>query len=170
LGSSGAAGLFKGRTDRGVLYLTPRPDVSHGNVVSRLVGVLINHLRQKRDKGMLYVPRAGIMGENTWLEPDFFYVSSITETRLKGEYHTNADLVVEVISAESAVYDRHTKSDTYGALRVKELWLVDELGGTIEIRVLKDNAYKSHLFDRDHQMKSVFFPDLKLKVRDAFEN
>ena len=154
----------------GVLYVTPRPDVSHGNVVSRLVGVLIDHLGQKRDKGMLYVPRAGIIGKNTWLEPDFFYVSATTEARLTGEYHTNADLVVEVTCAESSVYDRNTKSDTYAALGVKELWLVDESSGTIEIRVLKDNSYKSHLFDQDHQMKSVAFPDLKLKVRNAFEN
>ena len=154
----------------GILYLTPRPDVSHGKVVSRLVGQLIDHLGHERDKGMLYVPRAGIIGKNTWLEPDFFYVSAITEARLKGEYHTNADLVVEVICAESAVFDRNTKSDTYAALGVKELWLVDELSGTIEIRVLEDKSYNSAVFDRDHQMKSVVFPDLKLKMLDVFEN
>src|SRR4026209_424725 len=64
----------------GVLYLTPRPDLSHGKLVSSLVRILLAHLQQTRDKGMLYFPRAGIRGKHTWLEPDFFYVSLNTET------------------------------------------------------------------------------------------
>ncbi len=34
--------------------------------------------------------------------------------------------MIEVISPGSAIYDRNTKADTYAALGVKELWLVDE--------------------------------------------
>lgn len=152
----------------GVLYLTSRPDLSHSNLVSRLVQMLITHLRQMCDKGILYLPRAGIMGRNTWLEPDFFYVSVNTELSIDSDYHTTADLVVEVISAESAIYDRHTKSDTYAALKVKELWLVDELSSTIEIRVLEDDMYKSNVFDRDHGLRSTVFPKLEFRVGEVF--
>jgi Uma2 family endonuclease len=44
-----------------------------------------------------------------------------------------------VISPGSAVYDRNTKADTYAALGVKELWLVDEHNKPIEVRVLSEN-------------------------------
>lgn len=38
---------------------------------------------------------------------------------------TTADLVVEVVSPGRAVYDRNTKAQTYEALGVVELWLID---------------------------------------------
>ena len=120
---------------------------------------------------MLYVPRAGILGKpDTWLEPDFFYVAAGTEARLYCDNYTTADIVVEVISAESAVYDRNTKADTYAALGVKELWLVDELSGIIEIRVLTNGHYESRAFNRDERIKSKVLPGFECAVRDVFED
>ena len=75
------------------------------------------------------------------MEPDLFYVSSETEARLAPNHRTTADLVVEVISPGSAIYDRNTKADTYAALGVKELWLVDESQKLMEIRVLDGDRY-----------------------------
>ena len=49
---------------------------------------------------------------------------------------TTADLVVEVLSPSTAMYDRTTKADTYAALKVGELWLIDTSKKTIEQRVL----------------------------------
>jgi hypothetical protein len=42
--------------------------------------------------------------------------------------------VIEVISVGSAIYDRNTRADTYAALEVRELWLVDEHNKTIEAK------------------------------------
>src|SRR5678816_3396674 len=79
----------------GILYLTPRPDLRHSNVVSRLVRIMMEHRLRTNDEGMLYVPRAGIRRKpNTWLEPDFFYVTVDTDANFDGEYHTTADMVV----------------------------------------------------------------------------
>jgi Uma2 family endonuclease len=123
------------------------------------------------DKGNLYVPRAGIWNKlNTWLEPDFFYVTANTEARLDGKYHTNADLVVEVISPGSAIYDRNTKADTYAALGIKELWLVDEFSGLIEVRVLKVDAYESSVFEREDRLTSTVLPGLAFQVAEVFED
>lgn len=152
----------------GVLYLTHRPDLSHGNVVSRLVGLMTEHCLRTHNKGLFYFPRAGIRGVNTWLEPVFFYVSADSEVRLDREYHTTADLVVEVTSVASAVYDRNTKADTYAALGVKELWLVDEFEGLIEVRVLQAEAYESRVFEREDELISTVLPRFGFKVRDVF--
>ena len=152
----------------GILYLTPRPTLPHSNIVSRLVRLLTKHCRSSQDKGVVYVPRAGIRGENTWLEPDFFYVSVETELLLKGDYHTTADLAVEVITNESAIYDRNTKADTYAALDVKELWLVDELEGLIEVRVLKGGSYESHVFEREDRLISTVLSGFSFRVGDVF--
>jgi Uma2 family endonuclease len=85
------------------------------------------------------------------------------------QYLTTADLVIEVISPSTATYDRNTKADTYAALGVKELWLVDEASGIIEVRVLEGEQYASSVvFERDDQLKSVVLPGLEFRVGKVF--
>ena len=124
---------------------------------------------------MPYFPRAGIMRwPNTWLEPDLFYVAADTQARQDPnypDYMTTADLVIEVISPTSAIYDRNTKADTYAALGIKELWLVDEASGIIEVRVLKGDRYApSIIFERDDQLTSVVLPGIEFKVGSVFDD
>lgn len=154
----------------GVLYMTPPPGYLHENSVSRLIRLLSDHLTATGDKGTLYVPRAGIWRKpNSWLEPDLFYVSAETQARLEPDYRTTADLVVEVISPGSAIYDRNTKADTYAALGVKELWLVDEASRLIEVRILKGDQFAPSVFlgSEDH-LQSVALPGLVFAVGSVF--
>lgn len=117
----------------------------------------------------MYVPRHGIsITPHTWLEPDLSYMSAETEAQTPTRYHTTADLVVEVISPGSAIYDRNTKADTYAALGVKELWLVDELLGLIEVRVLKADRYESSVFEREDRLRSTLLPGFGFTVGDVF--
>jgi Uma2 family endonuclease len=154
----------------GVLYMTPPPGYLHDNVASRLMALLSDYLKKIADKGRLYFPRAAIWSNpNTWLEPDLFYVSAETEARLKPNYRTTADLVVEVISPGSAIYDRNTKADTYAALGVKELWLVDEVSRLIEVRILEEDRYLSSVTLESHErLTSTVLPGLECAVADIF--
>lgn len=153
----------------GVLYMTPPPEKPHGKTVSRITRLLSDYLTKIEDRGTLYVPRHGIsITPNTWLEPDLFYVSAETEAQSTTRYNATADLVVEVISPGSAIYDRNTKADTYAALGVKELWLVDEFSGLIEIRVLKDDGIESIVFERNERLISTVLPGFGFTVEDVF--
>ncbi len=154
----------------GVLYMTPPPGYLHDSAVSRLLRLLSPYLTASADKGTLYVPRAAIWtSRNTYLEPDLFYVSAETESRLEPNHRTTADLVVEVISPGSAIYDRNTKADTYAALGVKELWLVDEVAQALEIRVLLDERFAPGIIlEKDDQANSVVLPGFTLAVREIF--
>lgn len=157
----------------GVLYMTPPPGYSHSTAASRLMRLLFEHVIKTGNTGAIHYPRTGIMrGPNSWLEPDLFYVEDEAQARLDPKYpkfFTTADLVIEVISPSTAIYDRNTKADTYAALGVKELWLVDEASGIIEVRVLKGNQYASSVvFERDDQLKSVVLPGLEFPVGSVF--
>jgi Uma2 family endonuclease len=154
----------------GVLYMTPPPEYTHDNVVKRLIRLLTLHLSAIDDSGSLYVPRAAIWtGPSTYLEPDLFYLSAELEARLEPEHRTTADLVIEVISPGSAIYDRNTKAETYGALGVRELWLIDETTETIEVRVQKSGGFdEGQRFSNDERMASVVFPQLQLPVEQVF--
>lgn len=155
----------------GVLYMTPPPGHSHDTVASRLIRLLTEFLISAADKGTLYVPRAAIWtSPNTYLEPDLFYVSAETEAQLDAEHRTTADLVVEVISPGSAIYDRNTKADTYGALDINELWLADEVAETLEVRNQKEGRLvSSGVFEKGETAISRVFPKIYIDVRQIFE-
>jgi len=159
----------------GVLYMTPPPGYLHNNAVSRLIRLLPDYLTKSGDQGKLYVPRAGIVkGPNSWLEPDLFYVAADTKALSDPnypQYFSTADLVIEVISPSSAIYDRNTKADTYAVLGVKELWLIDEALGIIEMRTLQGNQYgPSVVFERDDYLKSNVLPGFEVKVSSVFDD
>jgi Uma2 family endonuclease len=106
----------------GVLYMSPPPEYTHDDVVKRLNRLLTLHLAGVDDKGGLYLPRAAIWtSARTYLEPHLFYVSAELAARLDPKHRETADMVVEVISPGSAIYDRNTKAETYAALGVREL-------------------------------------------------
>src|SRR3989440_5770984 len=154
----------------GVLYMSPPPEYTHDDVVRRLNRVLTLHLADTGDKGKLYVPRAAIWtSTRTHLEPDLFYVSAELERKLGRRRRDTADLVVEVISPGSAIYDRNTKADTYGALGVGELWLIDETAQTVEVRKQTGDGFdEGRVFTRGEQVESTVFPTLKLLVEQLF--
>jgi Uma2 family endonuclease len=157
----------------GVLYMTPPPGPLHNDAASTLMHLLHEYIVKTGNKGRIYYPRTGIVkGPNSWLEPDLFYVAPETHAYLDPRYPklmSTADLVIEVISPGSAIYDRNTKADTYAALGIKELWLVDETSGIIEVRVLKGDRYApSIVLERDDHLTSVVLPDLDIKVASVF--
>ena len=159
----------------GVLYMTPPPGYLHNNAVSRLLVLLPDFLSKSGNKGRLFVPRAGIIrGPNSWLEPDLFYVAADTHAYADpnySQYMSTADLVIEVISPSSAIYDRNTKADTYAALGVKELWLIDEASGIIEVRVLTGDRYApSVVLERDDMLKSTVLSGFEMRVGAVFDS
>ena len=159
----------------GVLYMTPPPGYLHTNSASRLNRLLNEFLIKSGDQGTVFIPRAGIIrGPNSWLEPDLYYIAGDVKTYLDSEYPQylrTADLVIEIISPSSAIYDRNTKADTYAALGVKELWLVDEASGIIEVRILEGDRYASSLvFERDDRLKSTVLSGFEMRVGDVFDS
>ena len=152
--------------------MTPPPGHTHDNAVSKLNRLLSEYLIRSKDAGTLYLPRAAIWtSANTYLEPDLFYISAVTEAQLDPEHRTTADLVIEVISPGSAIYDRNTKADTYGALHVRELWLVDEVAETIEVRNQTGSGFGAGMiYIKGEQVLSSVLADLELDVRQVFEH
>ena len=155
--------------------MTPPPGYLHSDAASRLMVLLVEHKSKTGDQGKIYYPRTGIMrGPNSWLEPDLFYVAAATNAYgdpKYPQYLTTADLVIEVISPSSAIYDRNTKADTYAVLGVKELWLVDEVSGIIEVRTLDGDRYgPSVVLERDDQLRSTVLKGLEFRVGTVFED
>ena len=153
----------------GVIYLSPGSSPAHDDIVSRLVRPLVT---DPSPRGKFYFPRAAIwVPDNTHLEPDLFYVSAETEAKVDREQRPTADLVIEVTSPGSAIYDRNTKADTYAKLGVKELWLVDEDEENVEVRTLANKRFApGKAFAKGELLNSLVLPDLTIAVTRIFED
>ena len=79
-------------------------------------------------------------------------------------------MVVEVVSPGSAIYDRNTKAETYAALGVRELWLIDETAQTVEVRRQTGGGTfdEGRTFGRGEFIESAVFPTLRLPVEQLF--
>ncbi len=117
----------------GTLFMAPPPDPPHGSIDARLANALHRLLITQNIAGEVHHPREPIYINGTYLEPDMMYVSHELRARM-GTRRTSADIVFEYLSKSTAAYDRTTKADTYLALGVRELWLVDPDAVSIEVR------------------------------------
>ena len=120
---------------KGVLYMTPPPDFPHDQAASDLIVQLQKAIEKCGYRGNVYVPRAAIwVDDDTYLEPDLMYISKELQSEMDPRHWTRAEIVIEITSPSTAYYDGRTKSDTYPAMSVRELWLVDTERKEIEVR------------------------------------
>ena len=120
----------------GVLHIVPPPKNEHDYIIAFLSRSLTLFLAANDNPGLVLHPRASIYVEDVWgtyLEPDMMYVSNDLREKM-GDLRTSAEIVFESLSESTGVYDRTTKADTYLALGVKEIWLIDSDSETVEIR------------------------------------
>ena len=126
----------------GWLYMVPPPDEPHGSIDDRLNKSLVLYLAANDIEGEVRHPREPIYRDDaTYLEPDMMYISKALRERM-GKKRTSADIVFEYVSRSNATYDRTTKADTYLALGVRELWLIDPFTVTIEVRYSTEHKGK----------------------------
>ena len=158
----------------GILFLVPRPDPPHGHVVSRTCRELIKFMVANNTAGDVYFPHEPICRGaegSTYLEPDLMYVSR--ESRQEtGAQRTSADIVFEVLSCMTIVYDCTIKADTYLALNVKELWLIDPVTATIEVRYASKKGemlvWKALKYSRGQNAKSRVLEGFDVSVGELF--
>jgi len=158
----------------GYLFMVPPPNPPHGSVASRINRALMEFLIVNKIDGDVHFPREPIYVRaegSTYLEPDMMYVSSELLQKM-GTKRTSADIVFEFISRGTNIYDRTTKADTYLALGVRELWLVDPWNDIIEVRhaskIGEILVWKVLSYSHGHNAKSRVLEGFEVSVSDFF--
>jgi Uma2 family endonuclease len=148
---------------KGVLYMTPPPDYSHNQVSADLFAQLQRAIDGSGYRGQIFLPRTAIwVDDSTYLEPDLMYVSDELKAKMNPGHWTRADIVIEVSSPSTALYDRKTKSDTYQVMGVREIWLVDTEKKQIEVRSFEAN--KSAVFKPGDNLRSEVLSKIEIPV------
>jgi Uma2 family endonuclease len=158
----------------GYLFMVPPPNPPHGDVASQMNDLLVTFLKANNIQGKVHFPPEPIYVRaegSTYLEPDLMYVSKELREKM-GAKRTSADVVFEFLSRSTKVYDRTTKADTYLALGVRELWLVDPSNDVIEVRhaskIGEILVWKVFIYSHGHHAKSRVLEGFEVAVTDFF--
>ena len=158
----------------GYLFMVPPPDPPHGDVASQMNDTLGAFLRANNIEGKVHFPHEAIYIHaegSTYLEPDLMYVSKKLRKKM-GTKRTSAYIVFEFLSRSTKVYDRTTKADTYLALGVRELWLIDPWNDIIEVRhaskIGEILVWKILSYSRGQHAKSRVLEGFEVSVSDFF--
>ncbi|HEV8427498.1 MAG TPA: Uma2 family endonuclease [Pyrinomonadaceae bacterium] len=159
----------------GYLFMVPPPNPPHGYVASRMTRSLVVFVDANNIEGDVHHPPEPIWLRaegSTYLEPDMMYVSRELWKKM-GDKRTSADIVFEYLSRSTKVYDQTTKADTYLALGVPELWLVDPWNTIIEVRhaskIGEILVWKAIKYSAGHVAKSRVLEGFEVSVDKLFE-
>lgn len=156
----------------GLLFMVPPPDWPHEDFDDRLNKSLVLFVAAQDNAGRVYHPQAAIYTDDTCLYTDMMYVSNELAAKM-GKHRTSADIVFEYVSKSNATYDYTTKADTYLALGVRELWLVDADNQWIEIRcrVMREDSpdWQITRYEKGDLTESRVLDGWKVSVDELFE-
>ena len=154
----------------GVLVVAPVPDISHQGALVRFGSYLLKHV-EFAGFGKVVIRSADVvLSPNNVYQPDVFVVlkehlDRVQEKRVVGP----PDLVIELASPSTALYDRLTKYDIYARFGVPEYWIAKTATRTVEVLVLENGTYRSlGVFHGQDRLPSRIVPDLPVAVDQFF--
>ncbi|MBX6376977.1 MAG: Uma2 family endonuclease [Clostridia bacterium] len=115
----------------------------HQEVAAFLTAVLRIYVRRKSLGAVLPAPFQVKLGPGLpGREPDLIFVAAGRLVQLRDTWFDGApDVVVEIVSPESAPRDRGTKYYEYEAAGVREYWLIDPVRRQAEFHVLEPGGH-----------------------------
>ena len=155
----------------GEVHLTPAPNTKHQFVVHNLDIALSLYVQKNKLGEVWEAPLDVRLAEDTALQPDLVFVGSGRVEIVREEFIAGApDLVVEVLSASTAVHDRATKLPIYAQAGEPEVWLIDSQAKTVEVLKLQGKKYfVDAILAGDQVLTSDLFPGWQLPLHDLFD-
>ncbi|MCF8247915.1 MAG: Uma2 family endonuclease [Saprospiraceae bacterium] len=157
----------------GELVRKQSPTIRHqgisGNIYFR-----IRLFVEKKSLGKVFsAPLDTVLDDGNSYHPDVLFVSKDRFHILdeKEEVVIGApDLVVEILSKGTAIYDRGDKKDIYEKYGVREYWLVDPKSKTVEVYSFEKERFKLKQYaEETGVIKSTVLKGFKIELEKIFE-
>ena len=129
---------------------------------------LVKHFVRQHQLGRVYFAPVlmRLPSRPSGREPDLLFVAAAHADRLRETYIDGpADLVVEIVSAESDARDHGEKFVEYEAAGIPEYWLIDPLRQeALFYQLGSDERYHPSPVDADGVYRSAVLPGFRLKT------
>ena len=161
---------------KGTPYVIPTPIMMHQRVISRLcialgshLGALLGNKSYEVFTSPFEVDLGKYFNTATVIQPDVTVTEKQHMLRHRG-LRGAPELVVEVLSLESALRDRVTKYKLYKESGVQEYWIVDPIYKTVEVFNLVDKSEVSVTkAGEEGFLESEYLMNFKIPLRLLFE-
>jgi Uma2 family endonuclease len=154
----------------GVLFMLPSPNRWHQETVGEIFADLRDHVKQSK-LGKVYIAPLDVeLHPKTVVQPDVLVILTAHLERISDSRVIGApDLVVEVASPGTAMYDRREKLDAYIQAGVPEYWIVDAASRTLEVLIIEAGTYSSHgIFEGAMIISSKIIANFPVRVEQFF--
>lgn len=154
----------------GELYMTPSPNTRHQKISRELEFRLMKFVKEKGLGEVFDAPFDVYLDEENVVQPDILFVSNdrleiIGEDNIKGA----PDLVIEILSENTAYRDTIQKKMLYARFGVKEYWIVAPKEEIIEVYVLRERDYTlSCTYHKEDVAASRVIDGFKVELREIF--
>lgn len=155
---------------RGKLIMTPSPIPYHQEISRKLSQKIGNFVEENNLGTLYYAPLDVIFGEKEVYQPDIIFISKenikiIHEKNIQGA----PDIVIEILSPETAYYDLREKFMVFEKSGVKEYWIVDPGMKKIEIYENSEKKFRIHSeAEGDGVVLSEIFNGLTISLVEIF--
>ena len=155
----------------GIIMKRAAPSLIHQKASRNLVTDITNFLRLNPLGEVYSAPVDVEFDKYNAFQPDLAFVSNERSFLFEdGDYIKGApDLIVEIISPGNVRRDRVEKKEICQQFAVREYWLIDPLSQTVEIYVMRDNAYQLHDFlEQTGKATSTVITGFELEISTLF--
>ncbi|MFZ3137588.1 MAG: Uma2 family endonuclease [Thermodesulfovibrionales bacterium] len=154
----------------GELLMTPSPIPTHQRI-SRKIAFMLEKVVTENNLGeVFYAPCDIYLDSENVVQPDILFISKerlniIGEKNIQGA----PDLVIEILSENTAYRDFVQKKKLYARFGVKEYWIVIPGEESAEVYILKDKTYILYkTYNKDDTLESPLMKDLKIELKGIF--
>lgn len=127
----------------GELFMSPAPRPKHQDAILNL-SYLFTGWVKKNKSGKIYIAPIDVRLPDLAdpVQPDILFIRKDNLSIIKDQFIEGIpDLTVEIFSPGSKGYDSRKKFELYAQAGVKEYWMVDPDACTVDIYVLRGEAY-----------------------------
>lgn len=154
---------------RGDLQMLPMPLVRHQVILGELYFQIANFLCQKPLGEVFLSPLDVLLKEKTNVQPDLCFIRQERLGIVETSYiNGSPDLVIEILSPSREGYDRRVKFQVYAQAGIHEYWIVDPVANSVEINLLRGEAYAPVVFSGKETIRSEVLPELALIAGEVF--
>lgn len=158
----------------GELVKKQSPTLQHQRISANIQFALRLYANQTNAGEALYAPLDVVLDDGNAYHPDVFFVKkerSFILENIEEVVMGAPDLVVEILSKSTGIYDRGVKKDIYEKYGVREYWLVDPRTSTIELYSYTEQRYKLvALLEANETLKSIALEGFEMDLGEVFKD
>ena len=155
----------------GELCMTPPPVPEHQGFLGELYVIVRAFVRENKLGRVYFAPIGVVLSEGNVFQPDLILVSNERLDIIGRNIMGAPDLVVEVLSPSTERFDRTVKREQYARFGVREYWVADIIGRTVEVNVSSGDKFDVvGVYGEGDIFESPLLTGLKVDISGVFES